>query len=456
MSLGPIAIHKIRMFRKRIFDPVKSIANIDREIIRLAIPNIISNISVPLLSTVDTALMGHLSTAHLGAIGIASMIFNFLYWNFGFLRMGTTGLTAQAFGRKDAQEIIAVPGRAFLLVLIIGVLLILFQKPLGELGGWLMNVTSDQRPLMLEYFYIRIWAAPAALGLYVLMGWYFGMQNAIIPLVLTLLTNAVNIGLSMYLTLELNMGIRGVAWGTVVAQYVAFMVGLLLLIKYKSYFIFFKWKVVRHFDSFWHFLLINKDIFLRTVALSLVFAFFYSYSSTHGELYLAINVIMMQFMNWMSYGLDGLAFAAESLVGKYYGMQDLKMGRLAIRKIFIWSGVFALGYSLLYAFGYTWIVDLFTNDISLKKAIKPYSFWLIILPIIGVASYVWDGVFIGLTAAKSMRNSMALSMLAFALTIGILQYVWPLHGLWVALMVFLLSRGIVQTRMFVKWGFEMK
>ncbi|HHJ50515.1 MAG TPA: MATE family efflux transporter, partial [Phaeodactylibacter sp.] len=191
----------------------------NREILRLAWPNILSNISVPLLSTVDTALMGHLSALHLGAIGIGSMIFNFLYWNFGFLRMGTTGLTAQAYGAANRKEQLLTLARALLLAAGLALLLLLFQKPLGRLGTELMNSPPAHQPLIMRYFLIRILAAPAALGLYVLSGWFFGMQNAKYPLYITLFVNSVNIALSWVLVKNFGWEVEGVAWGTVVAQY---------------------------------------------------------------------------------------------------------------------------------------------------------------------------------------------------------------------------------------------
>jgi len=191
----------------------------NKEILRLAIPNILSNISVPLLSSFDTALMGRLSADHLGAVGLGSMVFNFIYWNFGFLRMGSTGMTAQAFGRENRQEMSTVLGQALIVALGLASLLFLLQIPLLNMAQSLLLVTNDQQPLVSEYFTIRIWAAPAALGLYALMGWFFGVQNAIFPLVLTILINIVNMLLSYFLVYQWGWGIQGVAWGTVIAQY---------------------------------------------------------------------------------------------------------------------------------------------------------------------------------------------------------------------------------------------
>ncbi|MEO0726223.1 MAG: MATE family efflux transporter, partial [Bacteroidota bacterium] len=278
----------------------------NKEILRLAIPNILSNISVPLLSSFDTALMGRLSADHLGAVGLGSMIFNFVYWNFGFLRMGSTGMTAQAYGRENRAEMGTVLGQAALVAVSLALLLLILQSPLLQASQSLLKVSADQQPLVGTYFSIRIWAAPAALGMYALMGWYFGMQNAIYPLILTIVINVVNMLISYLLVWHYEWGIAGVAWGTVIAQYVGVLVGIVLLLKQYS------WirdsiqsKVLLQWEALVRFLRINGDIFLRTLCLTLAFAFFYRQSAGLGDLILATNVILLQYVNWMSYGVDG-------------------------------------------------------------------------------------------------------------------------------------------------------
>ncbi|RMG81067.1 MAG: MATE family efflux transporter, partial [Bacteroidetes bacterium] len=274
----------------------------NKEILRLAIPNILSNISIPLLSSVDTALMGRLSPEHIGAVGLGSMIFNFIYWNFGFLRMGTTGMTAQAFGAEDHLGISNTLARALLVALVLAGVIMLFQVPFGEAGFYLMNTRIEQQSLIREYFYIRIWAAPATLALFAFFGWFFGMQNAIFPLLLTLLINLVNMALSYFLVREMNWGVAGVAWGTVVAQYVGLLGAIFLfLAKYRAYLKKLKRETILKVGEFRRFLTINRDIFIRTICLTFSFGFFYSQSAAEGTLILAVNVILMQFVNWMSY-----------------------------------------------------------------------------------------------------------------------------------------------------------
>lgn len=421
----------------------------NREILRLAIPNIISNISVPLLSSVDTALMGRLSAWHIGAVGIGSMIFNFLYWNFGFLRMGTTGLTAQAFGRRDEPAMASHLFRALMVGVLLALILIFLRDPIGRLSMSLMQVEGAQSELVWEYFVIRLWAAPASLMLYGLMGWYFGMQNAIYPLILTICINVVNIGLSWVLVNDYQMEVAGVAWGTVGAQYFGFFLALLFLIwRYRSVLVQARVAVVMKWSAFMAYLKINRDIFLRTLFLTTAFAVFYSASSGLGEKVLAINVILLQFVNWMSYGIDGFAYAAESLVGKYKGADDAARLKRVILFCFYWCLGFAGVYALTFYLAEVPLLYVFTDQYDLVKAAHEYMPYVIIYPVLGFLSYLWDGVFIGLTASKAMRNSMALSFLFFVIAYLVLVPTMGAHGIWVALLVFMLLRGVFQT---IQW-----
>jgi MATE family multidrug resistance protein len=311
---------------------------VNREILRLAIPNIVSNISTPLLGTVDVILMGQFSKEYLGAIGVGGMIFNFIYWNFGFLRMGTTGLTAQAYGRGSRQEMALTLGRALLVGLLLAALLLLLQVPIEWISSSLMNVEGTQAELVAQYFYIRIWAAPASLALFSLFGWYFGMQNAVYPLILTIFINVVNIALSYYLVIVLGWTVEGVAVGTVVAQYAGLLLGILLFFGKYSYLLKeLKARALLQWEALRGFLTLNRDIFLRTLSLTFGFGFLFSRSAASGELILAVNTILLQFLNWMSYGVDGFAYAAESLVGKYHGAEDEAGTRRAIRYSFLWG-----------------------------------------------------------------------------------------------------------------------
>jgi len=417
----------------------------NKEILKLAIPNIISNISVPLLSTVDTALMGRLSELHLGAVGIGAMIFNFVYWNFGFLRMGTTGITAQAFGKKDKQDIIVTLSRALLVAIIIAVLVVLFQKPIGQLSFYLMNISEAQNDLVNAYFYTRIWAAPATLALYAFMGWFFGMQNAIYPLILTIAINVVNIICSYVLVHHYNMAVAGVAWGTVIAQYTGLLVAIVLfLTKYRSYADHYTHKASLEFKALLKFLQINSDIFIRTFCLTFAFGFFYSQSSAEGAEILAVNVILLQFLNWMSYGVDGFAYASESLVGKYKGANDQGKLQQAIRLSFIWGMVLAFLFSLTYLLFGEGLLYIFTDKAELISASLPFLFWMMLFPILSTPCYLWDGIYIGLTASRAMRQTMLIAVLIYILSYFLLKDNFGNHGLWAALLIFMAARGLIQ------------
>ncbi len=429
----------------------------NKEILRLAVPNIISNISVPLLSTVDTLLMGRMSAAHLGAVGIGSMIFNFIYWNFGFLRMGTTGITAQAFGRNDNQSISDILGRSSLLALILALIIMLLQIPLYQLSAYLMNVQDTHNPLVAEYFFTRMWAAPATLALYAAMGWFFGMQNAVIPLILTVASNLVNIVLSAYFVRVLDMGISGVAWGTVIAQYVALIIACFYFIRrYKTYVKSLVFKSLFKWKELIQFLNINKDIFIRTVGLTFAFGFFYSQSSKSGEVILAVNVVLLQFLNWMSYGIDGFAFASESIIGKYHGQNNPKMLNKAIKYCFGWGMGFALLYTITYGIAGKSLLYIFTDQQDIIEASSTFLIWMIIFPVLSSPSYIWDGIFIGLTAVKSMKHSMYIALTMYMATFFLLYDAYGNHGLWMALLILMVGRGVSQAIMYYRSGPALK
>jgi MATE family multidrug resistance protein len=433
------------------------IKKINSEILKLSIPNILSNISVPLLSTVDTILMGGLSNAHLAAVGIGSMLFNIIYWNFGFLRMGTTGITAQYFGSEEEDNIWLSFLRAGILALILSVFLLLFQDVLYEICAWALNVADSIDPLVVEYYKIRIWAAPASLLLMVIMGWFFGMQNAIYPLVLTIIINGINIALSYYLVKHSGMDVRGVALGTTFAQYMGLLVGLILFATKYTYLI--KFKVLsqlKKWTAIARFMKVNFDLFLRTVGLTFAFGFFYSQSSKLGNTVLAVNVVLMQFVNWMSYGIDGFAYASESLVGKYKGAKQTEALKIVIRQSFVWGGLVSLIYAVIYYIGGIQLFQIFSSDASLLSLAEELLLYMAIFPIISFASYMWDGIFVGLTATASMRNAMLLALMSFIAIFYMLPVSSTGDHIWQALCIFMVLRAVFQYGFYRKYGLEMR
>lgn len=431
---------------------------INKEILLLAIPNIISNISVPLISSVDTSLMGSLSALHIGAVGLGSMIFNFIYWNFGFLRMGTTGMTAQAFGKDNATEVIHTLSRALVVALLLSAVILSLQVPLAKIGFGLMNVSSAQESLVSTYFSIRIWAAPASLVLIVMMGWFFGMQNAIFPLILTIVINISNILISYILVQYYGWEVAGVAYGTVIAQYIGAGVAMgLFVAKYRHLIANFNQTQWLNAKEFLGFLSINSDIFLRTFCLTIAFGFFYSQSAAAGAEILAINTILMQFLNWMSFGVDGFAYAAESLVGKYTGAQQPQMTKKTIQLSMLWGMILAACFSLVYGVFGIPLIEVFTDQANLVTAASPYLWWMVALPLIGTPCYIWDGIFVGLTAVKAMRNSMFLALISYLLSYWLLSFYFPETAyipsiLWFSLLIFLAIRGVIQWILFRRHG----
>jgi len=419
---------------------------VNKEILRLAIPNIISNISVPLLSTVDVIFMGGLSGIHLGAVGLGAMIFSFLFWNFGFLRMGTTGMTAQFYGKGDQEQIGLTLQRALMLAVIIGLILLLISPLLLRTAIILMNVSDLHLDMVSTYFSISILAAPATLMMFALNGWFFGVQNAMVPLILTIIVNIINIGLSYWLVIIQGWGIAGVASGTVIAQYIGLLGGLgYIALKHNNFLKKQPFSRVLKKEVLGRFFKVNLDIFIRTICLSIAFGFFYSRSSAYGELILAANVILMQLLNWMSYGIDGFGYAAESLVGKYYGAANSEKLSKAIQLSLVWGLSMAILYSAAYGLFSSEIIGIFTEDIEVIPVALHFISWMVILPLLGFGSYIWDGIFIGITASSAMRNTMMAALGVFLMTYYISKF-WmdSNHGLWLSLALFLFTRGMLQ------------
>ena len=428
--------------------------NINKEIYRLALPNIVSNFSIPLLGAVDTALMGRLeSEYYLGAVGIGGIIFSFIYWGFGFLRMATTGLTAQAFGEKDLREC----GRLLLRAVCIGVtsslFLFIFQWQLIDLSFLLIDASPEVEHFARAYFHIRLYAAPATLCLHAFHGVFLGLQNARYPMLLTIVVNLVNIALNLVFVRLLGMKVEGVALATVIAQYVGLFLAVLLFSRYyRGILPAWNFREILAFSRLKRFLNISSDIFIRTCLLVFSHAVFTAKSAALSDTILAVNTILLQFINLMSYAIDGLAFAAESLIGKYKGAQDMPNLKRTTRKIFFWSFLFGGVIMLIFVLFGERLLHLFTDQMPLIAQAKPYLLWIIVAPIVNVAAYIWDGIFLGATASKALRNSVILSTLLFLSAIYLLMP-FGNHGLWGALTLLLVARGVSLTVLAPKYLF---
>jgi len=420
---------------------------VNKRILKLAIPNIVSNITVPILGMVDLALMGHLdSVNYIGAIALGSMIFNFLYWGFGFLRMGTSGFTAQAYGKRSMPDSIHTLGRALMVALFGGVLLIIFQFPINKLAFWLLSGDASVEVLASEYFYIRIWAAPAAIGLYAFTGWFIGMQNTRFPMFIAILVNLVNLILNIVLVFAFNMKSEGVAYGTLAAQYAGLILAVILFKKYYG-------KLMKHFriielkklGVLKEFMLVNKDIFIRTLCIIAVFTFFTSSSAAIDKNILAVNTVLIQFFFVFSFFVDGLAYAAEALTGRYIGAKDTVNLKLSIKLLFRWGLGIALAFAALYGLGWKPVVGILTDNKNVISTAGDYAIWLGLMPLVAYASFLWDGIYIGATASVAMRNTMLIAtVIIFFPVYYLLNDFYGNHALWIALLAFLLTRGVGQ------------
>lgn len=418
----------------------------NRKILALAIPNIISNITIPLLGMVDMAIVGRLGDASfIGALAIGTTIFNFIYWNFAFLRMGTTGFTAQAYGSRNFRDIASNLVRSAVVAFAFGLLLVLLQRYVGAFCFMLMKGSEVTRRYAEAYFYARIWAAPASLSLFAFQGWYIGMQNSRFPMYISIAINILNVAFSLWFTFGLGMGIAGVAWGTVVAQYGGLTMALLLWLRYYRRF----WAYAdlrRSLDlkPMLRFFSVNRDIFLRTACIVAVYTFFTAASSGMGDTLLAVNSLLMQLFTLFSYMMDGLAFAGESLSGRYVGARNRPMLDKAIRHLLMWGLGMALFYTLVYGAFWQPLLGIFTTESAIVEGARPFVVWVMLIPLVGFAPFAIDGILIGATATGVMRNSVFLSTVVFFGAYYALVGSWGNNALWFAFILFLIARGVFQ------------
>ena len=429
--------------------------NRDRQILKIALPAIVTNITVPLLGMVDTAIVGHMgAAAYIGAIAVGSMMFNLVYWLFGFLRMGTSGMTAQARGRRDMAEAAGILARSIRVALMVAALMLLLQWPLCKLMLWLIAPTDDVVPWVDVYFRIVVWGAPAVLGLYSLTGWFIGMQNTRIPMVVSILQNVVNIAASLLFVYGWGMQVEGVALGTVVAQYAGVVVALAFLWRYYRKVLagrivgsvlmiqFSKKMVSRRTDPMIH---VNRDIFLRTLCLVAVNLYFTSAGARQGAAILAVNTLLMQLYLLFSYVMDGFAYAGEALGGRYWGARDWVAYKDVVRRLFGWGAMMTTLFTCIYIIGGMPFLRLLTDEPQVVEASQAYVWWAYLIPAAGVAAFIWDGLFIGTTQTRGMLISSAVAAILFFVTATITMNLMGNHGLWLSMILYLLTRGIVQT-----------
>lgn len=419
----------------------------NKKILQLAIPSIISNITVPLLGLIDVAIVGHLGAAsYIGAIAVGGMLFNIIYWVFGFLRMGTSGMTSQAFGRRDLNEVTSVLFRSVGVGFLVSFGLLLLQYPVRIIAFNLLATTPEVERLAVIYFNICVWGAPAVLGLYGFSGWFIGMQNARFPMFIAVTQNVVNIIASLSFVFFLDMKVEGVALGTLLAQYAGFFMALLLWLRYyKRLKVRIYWKKIWQKEAMGRFFRVNSDIFFRTLCLVVVTAFFTSTGARQGDVILAVNTLLMQLFTLFSYIMDGFAYAGEGLAGRYIGARNQAALNKTVRLLFGWGMGLSLFFTLLYALGGESFLGLLTNDPAVIAKAGTYFYWVLAIPLTGFAAFLWDGIFIGMTATRQMLYSMLVASGSFFLMYYAFCGTMGNHALWMAFLVYLSLRGVIQS-----------
>lgn len=423
-----------------------TLTSTDRQILHIALPSIVSNITVPLLGLVDVAIVGHLgSAAYIGAITVGGMLFNMAYWLFAFLRMGTSGLTAQAYGRGNRAETVRVLVRALGVALAIGVALVALSRPVADVAFRLIPCSPEVEASARVYFALLVWGAPAVLGLYGFAGWFVGMQNARFPMAVAITQNVVNIVASTALVFGLGWQVEGVAAGTLIAQYA----GLLMAVAgwwrgYRADTRGVSLRPVTDRAALSRFFAVNRDIFLRTLCLIAVTVCFTSSGAAAGDTVLAANALLMQLFMLFSYVMDGFAYAGEALAGRYVGAADAAGFRRTVRRLFGWGLVLAVAFTLAYGAGGRTFLSLLTSETSVVDMAMAYLPWAVAVPLTSFAAFLFDGIFIGATATGRMLLAMAVASSVFFISYYLLTDTLGNHALWLAFLAYLGARSGVE------------
>ena len=414
-----------------------------RHILALSIPSIVTNITTPLLGMTDVAIAGHMGSAvYIAAIAVGGNMFNMLYWLLGFLRMGSSGMTAQAYGASDHAGAALVLWRSLLLAMAIGLLFVMLQRPICTLLLHWMDVDDLTSQLASDYFHILIWGAPAALGGFALTGWFLGMQNSRVPMWVSLTMDVTNIAASLLLVYTAGMGLRGLAVGTLIAQWGGLLMALVICVR-RYHPTFPPLHEIMRGDGILKYFKVNTDIFLRTVCLVAVTLWFTRTGASQGPVILAVNALLMQLFTFFSFFMDGFAFSGEALCGRYKGASDGVSFRMAVRMLFVVSGTLAAIFTLFYLLAGNGFLHLLSDDPDVVTTSADYFGWAVTVPLAGFVAFTADGIFIGATATRRMLISMACATAVF---FGVYLLAFPAmhnHGLWLAFISYLAVRGVV-------------
>ncbi|MDE6715020.1 MAG: MATE family efflux transporter [Muribaculaceae bacterium] len=430
---------------------------IDKEILRIAVPSIVTNITVPLLGLIDVAISGHLqNVAYIGAVAAGGMMFNLAYWSFGFLRMGTTGITAQAYGENSVQNASSTLHRSVLIALLVGIVLILSRVPVSEFLLRVISPSAEVEEWARRYYNICVWGAPALLCTMVIKGWILGLQNAAVPMIVSISVNLLNIAFSFIAVFVVNTGFVGIAYGTLLAEWCGFIIALALMIgKFRHWMERVSVSKLLDKSELMKFFHVNSDIFFRSLIMLSVTLAITAVGARAGDIVLAINAVVMQLFMFFAYLLDGFAFSGEALVGKYIGANDRYNMHRVVKRLFVWGMGVAAIFVVLYAPGLPYILRLLTDEEVIFNGVLDCRIWCVLFVIIGIVPFVWDGVFIGLTATRQM---LICTILATAVFFGVYFYavivgentIFSNARLWLSFVLYLGMRGVVLTYYYCK------
>lgn len=428
----------------------------NKTVLRLAVPSIFANITVPLVGMADTAIAGRLGDATvLGGIAIASMLFDLLYWNMGFLRVGTGGMVAQAYGKGDFKEAIDTFALGITTALAFAFLFIVCQWVYADAAFHFIECSPGIEALAREYFFIRIWAAPATLSLNVFKGFFIGMQNAVSPMAVDITVNLINIAASIFFAFYAGLGFGGIAWGTLVAQYAGLLLAAsLMVVQYRRHFSLIDMRSILKSRNIKRFFVLNADLFVRSVCFLFIYAGLTSLAAKYGDVDLAVSSIMMKLMLLYSYFVDGFAYAGEALSGRYIGARDKVSLTKAVKVIFIWCCGIGIVSTLGYWAGGEWMVRLMATDATVIAHSAKFLPWLLVMPFVSSVAFAWDGIFIGATATKALRNSMLWAVVGFFAGYFSLKGAIGVQSLWAGYMIHLVVRTVYLSAVAKKEVFE--
>lgn len=424
--------------------------SLNSRILSLAWPAIATNVTTPLLSLVDIAVVGHIGKAsYIGAVAVGGAMFNMLYWLFGFLRASTSGLTANAYGASDQGEQLRILVRSMVIAVLAGLLMVALAYPLGDTVLRFIDSDPETETLARRYFNVAIWGAPGVLGTYVLSGWFLGMQSSKPTMWMALVANTANIILSLIFVFYLGMGIVGVGLGTAIAQWISLSVGLVFLIPKVKPLLVRRWyDTMLSRVKIMHTVSMNADIMLRTICLIAVTLWFTHAGAQTGQEILAANALLMQLFMLFSYFMDGFAYAGEALAGRFAGEEDRNSLIRLARRLMVWGAYLAVFCSALYLIGGKWFLSLLTDDDNVVAIATDYRLWAVAVPLAGFLSFLWDGVYIGLTRTRLLLVTMCAAMVVFFAAYYLCHPAFGNHGLWLAFILYLLTRGLLQTFLF--------